>query len=117
MGVTTHNPSPGPVIEARAMGRLFLLWRRPPGLSLDDAHTWAQRQTWAVRQGGLVESAELVRLRAPGRDHPLWHDWMLVVQLTTAELDAPIEDEPSLRELVAELRSLGMRPVALQEAG
>jgi hypothetical protein len=98
------------------MGRLFLLWECPPGLSLDDAHAWAQRQAWAVRQGKSVESAELLRLRSAGRDHPLWHNWMLILRLSDGGLDAPIEHEPRLRELVSELRSLGMRPVALREA-
>ena len=57
-----------------------------------------------------IAAVELVRLEKASDLHPLWYDWMLVINLSEPEAQLPVE------AFFDELRSVGARPMMLREA-
>jgi hypothetical protein len=58
-----------------------------------------------------VVAVELVRLQKAGDLHPLWYDWMLVIELQEAKEQCwPVE------VFFDELRSVGAHPMMVREA-
>ena len=57
-----------------------------------------------------VAAIDLVRLEKAGDLHPLWYDWMLIVDLDEPDAQCPVD------ALFDELRSVGARPMMLRQA-
>ena len=91
------------------MDRVVILWERPDVLSNAEAVSWARAEVQRLLVSDDVAGVCL-RPVAPVEDgEPRRYDWMLEVDLATA---SSWHDSP-LRELVGDLRMLGMRPLVV----
>ena len=109
----------GPIaVDARstdtsAVARVMVLWQRPPALSAEEVAAWAQGEARRLLDGGEVRSACVRRLRRLADADASRYDWML-------ELDVPAPDvlrTGRVRELLGDLRMLGMRPLLVVPDG
>jgi len=93
--------------------RLWLLWQMNAGvgrrLSEDEPSLFAEDILRLGRAEGIA-AVELVRLEKAGDLHPLWYDWMLVIDLDEPEAQCPVEG------FYDDLRSVGARPIMLRQA-
>jgi hypothetical protein len=97
------------------MRRLFVLWERPPTSSLREAQHWVQQEVSKLQRAAGVLQAELISLGAPSKRHAHSHDWLLILSLHHDYGGDIVDSEPPLREFIADLRSLRMRPAVVLE--
>jgi hypothetical protein len=97
-----------PSIEA--VVRLLLFVRRPYSLEGDEAVRWMQEHAASLTTMLEVDRIDLTRLQAP----PLrgGTDWQWMIEMHCADGEAAIRAsrDRCCRELVADLRLLGMQP-------
>jgi hypothetical protein len=93
-----------------------LLWSAPPAWTRADAQTWAQERTWRLRQAQGVEGVDLVPLAPAGDSHPLWYEWLAIIEASPTSTVASAEQPRQLWDVVEELRGFGVHPVLLREA-
>lgn len=91
------------------MVRLMLFVRRPCSLSADEAVGWMRDQAAPLAAMG-AERVELVRLAAPGGRGSPDCEWLVEMYYQRVEDAAAAARNRSCRDLVADLRLLGMRP-------
>ena len=97
------------------MARLLIFVQHPRHVSTDEAELWLRSEIGALDADG-VESVALLRLRSPSpRCSDAW-GWLVELQCRDDEsASAAVKSGPG-RDLVADLRLLGMHPsVALVE--
>jgi hypothetical protein len=97
------------------MRRVFVLWERPLTGSLEEAQHWVEQGVSRLRQAPRIQQAELISLGVPSERRAHWHDWLLVLWLHHDYAGDVVDREPLLREFIADLRSLRMRPTVLLE--
>jgi hypothetical protein len=69
----------------------------------------AERELSLLLEAKGIAAAELVRLERAGDAHPLWYDWMLVVDVANdSESQRPLDD------LFEDLLSANARPIMLR---
>jgi hypothetical protein len=98
-------------VRAHAVGvhELLLLWQRPLSISIEQGSAWAQRETARLLEHGRFAHAELHRLDpAPGRG-AMCH-WVLELKLRDGDDPEDAAGDPALRELLGDLRLLGLLP-------
>jgi hypothetical protein len=97
------------------MRRLFILWDQPAEGSGEHARDWIAQEVKRLWDTPGVQEVELVPVGSASKRHPRWHDWLLVVKLQPRVSGDVVDRDPLFRELVADLRSLGARPIVLLE--
>jgi len=91
----------------------MLFVRRPYHLSEHEADRWMRSQAAALAAARPVKSVELSRLQSPAaRSGGDW-DWLIEMHLSRAEDALHAAREPVCRDLVGDLRLLGMNPSLL----
>jgi hypothetical protein len=92
------------------MARLLLFVQRPSVLSDGEATRWILEQAAPLARIDAVRRADVTRLQAPalrgGRD---WQ-WLIEMYCERGEDAARAARDDACRELVADLRLLGMQP-------
>jgi hypothetical protein len=92
------------------MARLLLFVGRPNALSETEAVRWMREQVAPLARMEPVSRLEVTRLQAPalrgGRD---W-EWLIEMYCERGEDAARAARDPACRDLVADLRLLGMHP-------
>ena len=88
----------------------MLFIRRPYHLSDDEADRWMREQALPLTEVVAVESVHISRLQAPTARGRGDCDWLIEFQCRGAEDAGRAAREPVLRDMVADLRLLGMRP-------
>jgi hypothetical protein len=86
---------------AAGIGRRRLEGEGPPLIAEDIVR---------LREAEGIGEIEVVRLEKAGDLHPLWYDWMLVIDLEDEGAQHPVE------AFFEELYSVGARPILLREA-
>jgi hypothetical protein len=95
--------------------RLLLLWQMPARWGIGEARAREEVRALAERELSLlleakgIAAAELVRLERAGDVHPLWYDWMLVVDVAN-----DLESQRPLDDLFEDLLSANARPIMLR---
>jgi hypothetical protein len=97
-----------PSIEVVA--RLMLFVRRPEMLSNEEAVLWMREQATALARGAAIERVELVRLRSPALRGHGDCEWLIEMHCAGGDDACRAACEDPCRELIADLRLLGMRP-------
>jgi hypothetical protein len=92
--------------------RVLVLWAQPAHLSAEEAEAWARTELGHVTTLPSVERAALSRLESVSEAQPRARDWMLELHVADAGAAAACCRAPELREWLADLRLLGMRPAA-----
>jgi hypothetical protein len=88
----------------------MLFVRRPYHLSDDEADRWMRKQAAPLADAAAVESIHISRLHAPAaRGGGDW-DWLIEFHCRGAEDASRAAREEVLRDMVADLRLLGMNP-------
>ena len=103
--IPTHRLSP----HAARVPRVIVLWQHPNALSRDEAAAWAHRETGGLTGAEGIESVRLCSMLAPPESEPRRYDWMLELEVTSAN----VASRPLLRGLLSDLRLMGMRPLVL----
>jgi hypothetical protein len=88
---------------------LLLFARRPYHLSDEEAHGWMSSQAASLASTPFVTSVDLSRLRSASARDAGW-DWLIEMHLARAEDAAGAARGQACRDLVADLRLLGMNP-------
>ena len=97
-----------PTIEP--ITRLLLFIRRPYHLSEGEADRWMRSQAAPLARTAAVKHAQVSRLRAPAaRGGGDW-DWLIELQCDGVEDAERAARDDTCRDLVADLRLLGMNP-------
>jgi len=91
------------------MVRLMLFVCRPYYLSGEEALRWIHQQAAPLATMG-AERVELVRLGAPGAYGESDYEWLIEMHYQRVEDAAGDARNGPCRDLVADLRLLGMRP-------
>jgi hypothetical protein len=91
------------------MVRLMLFVRHPYSLSAEEAVGWMREQTAPLAAMG-AERVELVRLGAPGVHGSSDCEWLIEIYYERVEDAASAARNGPCRDLIADLRLLGMRP-------
>jgi hypothetical protein len=99
----------GEEAEHRAIARLMLFARRPYHLSEQEADRWMRTQAAGLVQSAAVGRVQVSRLRHPGARASDW-DWLIEMHFDDAADASRAAREQACRDLVADLRLLGMRP-------
>jgi hypothetical protein len=94
----------------RTIARLMLFVRRPYHLSQDEADRWMRAEAVPLSKAASVTSVEISELRSPGA--PSSNDWDWLIEMSFEATDDAVRAarEEACRDLVADLRLLGMRP-------
>jgi hypothetical protein len=100
--------APAPSIEAVA--RLMLFVRRPYVLSEQEAVRWMREQAAVLATVGAVERVELTRLQPPALRGGSDCEWLFEMHCARGEDAGRAACDDVCRELVADLRLLGMQP-------
>ena len=92
------------------MPRLILLCERPRHLARDESVVWLRQATHHLVDGADVVGLQFTELEGPPLCWSPAGDWLLEAELAD-DVDAQrLIDSPQWRELLADLRLLGMRP-------
>jgi hypothetical protein len=89
---------------------LLLFARRPYHLSDEEADSWMRTQAASLVRAEAVTGVQLSRLQSPAARQGSGWDWLIEMQLTRAEDAAGVARDQACRDLVADLRLLGMHP-------
>jgi len=88
----------------------MLLVRRPYHLSDEEADRWMRSEAKALTGVPDVERVEVSRLLSPAaRDAREW-DWLIELHFARAEDATRAARDEACRDLIGDLRLLGMRP-------
>jgi hypothetical protein len=87
----------------------MLFVRRPHVLSGDEAARWMREQATPLASLGAVERIEMTRLEPPALRGTEWH-WLIEMHCETGEDAGRAARHETCRELIADLRLLGMQP-------
>jgi hypothetical protein len=90
--------------------RLMLFVRRPYVLSEAEAALWMREQAAPLARAGAVERVELIRLRSPAVSGGADCEWLIEMHCRHREDAVRAARDRTCRELVADLRLLGMQP-------
>jgi hypothetical protein len=93
--------------------RLLLLCRHPYHLRRDDAQAWLRREFEAVLRRDQLQGARLTRLRIPSSRSSSSCDWLVEFPLETVASSRGLVQGTAFREVVADLRLLGMAPIVV----
>ena len=97
-----------PSIERVA--RLMLFVRRPYVLSQEEASRWMREQATPLATTNGVERVELIRLQTPALGGGADCEWLIEMHCPCREDAARAARDTACRDLVADLRLLGMHP-------
>jgi hypothetical protein len=97
-----------PSIEPVA--RLMLFVRRPYALSEEEAARWMREQAAPLAAVSAIERVELIRLQAPALSGGADCEWLIEMHCARGEDAARAARDAACRDLVADLRLLGMQP-------
>jgi hypothetical protein len=89
---------------------LLLFARRPYHLSDEEADTWMRTQAASLVRADAVTSVHLSRLQNPVALAGGSWDWLIEMHLAHAEDAVGAARDQACRDLVADLRLLGMHP-------
>jgi hypothetical protein len=92
---------------------LVVLWEGSRPLSREESELWAWQQFASLRQSERVRRVELTHVGPPTDRFHAWFEWMVELEVDSATAAAALTGEQPLREVLAELRSLQLRPVVL----
>jgi hypothetical protein len=90
--------------------RLLVLCRDPYHLSRRDAQAWLSQELEAALRRDELRAARLTRLRPPSPEWSSSFDWLVELRLEAGSSSTAMERGGALRDLVADLRLLGMAP-------
>jgi hypothetical protein len=93
--------------------RLLVLCRHPYHLPRADAQAWLTQEFQAVLRRDELQRARLTRLRSPFSRSSSSCDWLVEFRLETMASSTPLVQGNAFRELVADLRLLGMTPTVV----
>jgi hypothetical protein len=88
----------------------MLFVRRPYMLSDDEAVRWMREQAATVAEMRAVERVELVRLQSPALRGGADCEWLVEMHCASGEDAGRAACHDTCRELIADLRLLGMQP-------
>jgi hypothetical protein len=92
------------------IARLLLFARRPYHLSDAEADRWMRTQAASLVRIAAVNSVDLSRIDTPAvRGGEGW-DWLVEMHVDRGEDGVQAARDPACRDLVADLRLLGMQP-------
>jgi hypothetical protein len=109
--------SAAPPVRRNNATRLVVLWERSRHASPEEFELWAWQRFAPLRQSELVGRVELAHLRPPIDRFHAWLEWMVEFDVGCAADASALVEEGPLREVLAELRSLKLRPVVLTAEG
>lgn len=92
------------------MARLLLFVRRPYHLSEDEADRWMLEETAALGGAEGVDRILVSRLQNPALHGGNEWDWLIEMHCRDGEEASRAARDDAVRELVADLRLLGMGP-------
>jgi hypothetical protein len=104
LALATASPSIEPVV------RLMLFVRRPYVLSQEEASRWMREQATPLATTNGVERVELIRLQTPTRGGGGDCEWLIEMHCRCGEDAVRAARGAACRDLVADLRLLGMHP-------
>jgi hypothetical protein len=88
----------------------MLFVRRPYHVSQDEADRWMRAQAAPLARAATIDSVHVSRLQAPtARGGSDW-DWLIELHCRGVEEAGLAAREEALRDMVADLRLLGMNP-------
>jgi hypothetical protein len=93
--------------------RLLVICRHPYHLRRDDAETWLAQEVEAVLRRDELQSARLTRLRNPTSDSASSCEWLIEFRVETGAGSRLFASDAAFRELIADLRLLGMTPTTV----
>ena len=88
----------------------MLFVRRPYALSQEEASRWMREQAAPLATTNGVERVELIRLQAPALGRGADCEWLIEIHCERADDAARAARDAVCRDLVADLRLLGMQP-------
>jgi hypothetical protein len=98
------------VVHHRPIARLMLFVRRPYHLSQEQAQHWMRTEVAPLARAAAITRLEVSELRGPGAPSSSDWDWLIEMSFEDAEDAARAAREEVCRDLVADMRLLGMRP-------
>jgi hypothetical protein len=104
LALAAASPSIAPV------ARLMLFVRRPYALSQEEAARWMREQATPLATANGVERVELIRLQTPALGGGADCEWLLEMHCRCGDDAARAARDTACRDLVADLRLLGMHP-------
>ena len=97
-------------LSIASVARLMLFVRRPSGLSEEDALRWMRVQAGPLAAVPRVARVEVTRLQAPALRGGTDWEWLIEMHCDRGEDAVRAARDPACRDLVADLRLLGMQP-------
>lgn len=98
------------------MTRVVVLWGRSRHLSREESAQWAWQQFAPYRASERVRRVDLTCVGPPTNRFGAWFEWMVELEVdSVADANALVDER--LGEVLAELRSLKLRPVVLVAEG
>jgi hypothetical protein len=88
----------------------MLFARRPYHLSQEEADRWMRTEAAPLAEAAAVRTVEVSQLRSPGAHTGDDWDWLIEMTFEDADDAAQAAREHVCRDLVADMRLLGMRP-------
>jgi hypothetical protein len=101
---------PAVIADDRVIARLMLFVRRPYHLSAEEAHRWMRSQAAPLARTAAITSVDVSRLRNPAACGAAEWDWLIEMHCARPEDAGRAARAEACRDLVADLRLLGMRP-------
>jgi hypothetical protein len=113
MGVRTDG-RPCSARQDQIMTRLIVLWEHPTHAAADEVEAMAHWQVEKIATEHAVRGVNITRLE-PVRDRSAGYGWLLEVDLEAPRgmRREPVVDSPLVSALLADLRQLGLNPVAM----
>ena len=109
-----ERPAGGP--QDCLVPRLLVLCRDPYHLPRGDAQAWLRLKLEAVMRRDEIRAARLTRLRPASEEWSSSFNWLVELRLEAGSSSTALRRSGALRDLVADLRLLGMAPtVALAD--
>ena len=107
MGSRPPSPGRASIDKLIRVARLLLLCDDTP-----HAPGWVTHQARRLEADAAVKGVSCHRLLAPSERYPRWYDWLVEIDLSTAEPEALV-DGGGCGELLGDLRLSGARPIVL----
>jgi hypothetical protein len=93
--------------------RLLLICRHPYHLHRGDAEAWLRNEVETAVRRDELRGARLTRLRSPSSESTITADWLVEFGLDTGAHSRALGRNGAVRELVSDLRLLGMEPMVV----
>ena len=100
-----------------AVARLMLFVRRPSSLSEEEAVRWMRDKAGPLAAMTHVDRVEVTRLQTPALRGGTDWQWLIEMHCDRGEDATNAAREAACRDLVADLRLLGMRPTLVVADG